>query len=182
MGNTLLFSNNFTDKSHHSMADDAKKETEVDIYRDTPVRFLGYANEVGEAFRALVSVGFVRATYGVASACVLADTVDKASKMNKEKDSDSSKVALAAFDTLVWQALASVIVSGFTINRICAFSLTGLARALPHVAENSRKWATTGIGLGVIPIIIHPIDNLIHFVMDNTTRKYIGGVTHSKPE
>ena len=29
---------------------------EVDIYRDTPVRFLGYANEVGEAFRALVSV------------------------------------------------------------------------------------------------------------------------------
>ena len=44
---------------------------------------------------------FVRATYGVASAYVLADTVDKASKMNKEKDSDSGKVALAAFDTLV---------------------------------------------------------------------------------
>jgi len=164
------------------MAEDKKPETEVDIYRDTPVRFLGYANEVGEAFRALVSVGFVRATYGVASAYVLADTADKATKMSKEKDSDSSKVALAAFDTLVWQAFASVIVPGFTINRICALSLTGLARALPHVAENSRKWATTGIGLGVIPIIIHPIDNLIHFVMDNTTRKYIGGVTHSKPE
>ena len=46
-------------------------------------------------------VRFVRATYGVASAYVLADTVDKASKMNKEKDSDSGKVALAAFDTLV---------------------------------------------------------------------------------
>jgi len=88
---------------------------------------------------------------------------------------------LAAFDTLVWQAFASVIVPGFTINRICAFSLTGLARALPHVAESSRKWATTGVGLGVIPFIIHPIDNLIHFVMDNTTRKYIGGVP-SKPE
>ena len=43
----------------------------------------------------------MRATYGVASAYVLADTVDKASKMNKEKDSDSGKVALAAFDTLV---------------------------------------------------------------------------------
>ena len=23
----------------------------VDLYRDTPVRFLGYANEVGESFR-----------------------------------------------------------------------------------------------------------------------------------
>ena len=33
---------------------------EVDIYRDTPVRLLGYANEVGEAFRALVHVRSVR--------------------------------------------------------------------------------------------------------------------------
>ena len=32
------------------------EEKEVDIYRDTPVRLLGYANEVGEAFRALVHV------------------------------------------------------------------------------------------------------------------------------
>ena len=46
----------------------------------------------------------------------------------------------------------------------------GLARTLPHVAETSRKWATTGIGLGVIPFIVHPIDTLIHTVMDNTTR------------
>ena len=86
---------------------------------------------------------------------------------------------------------------GFTINRICAFSLVGLARTLPHVAETSRKWATTGIGLGVIPFIVHPIDTLIHTVMDNTTRyqhlqgwwrytlmslrKYIGGVTPAVP-
>ena len=45
-----------------------------------------------------------------------------------------------------------------------------MARAIPHVAETSRKWATTGIGLGTIPFIVHPIDSLIHYVMDNTTR------------
>ena len=45
-------------------------------------RLLGYANEVGEAFRALVSVKFVIGTYGVASAYVLADTYDKASKVS----------------------------------------------------------------------------------------------------
>ena len=39
------------------MTGEDKQAGEVDIYRDTPVRFLGYANEVGEAFRALVSVG-----------------------------------------------------------------------------------------------------------------------------
>ena len=54
---------------------------EVDIYRDTPVRLLGYANEVGEAFRALVHVNWVRLSYGVASSYVLADTYDKAKKM-----------------------------------------------------------------------------------------------------
>ena len=32
------------------------------------------------------------------------------------------------------------------------------------------KLIIIGIGLGVIPFIVHPIDNLIHFVMDNTTR------------
>ena len=46
----------------------------------------------------------------------------------------------------------------------------GLARALPSVAENTRKWATTGLGLGVIPFIVHPIDSFVHLVMDNTTR------------
>jgi len=158
------------------------EEKEVDIYRDTPVRLLGYANEVGEAFRALVHVRWVKASYGVASAYVLADTVDKGQKMSKMPDSDSGKVALAAFDTLVWQALASVIVPGFTINRLCAASLVGLARALPSVAENTRKWATTGIGLGVIPFIVHPIDSFIHFAMDNSTRKYIGGVPSSNSE
>merc|ERR1712203_594575 len=131
------------------MGTEAMAETgEVDIYRDTPVRLLGYANEVGEAFRALVHVRWVRASYGVASAYVLADTVDKATKMSKEPSSDTSKVAIAAFDTLVWQAFASVIFQVFLINRICAFSLIGLARTLPGVAESARKWAVTGWAWG----------------------------------
>lgn len=149
---------------------------EVDIYRDTPVRLLGYANEVGEAFRALIHVRWVRASYGVASAYVLADTYDKAAKMSKVPGSQTKEVAVAAVDTLLWQAFASVIVPGFLINRICAFSLIGLGRALPGVAETARKWMVTALGLGVIPFIVHPIDSGVHVVMDSTTRKVIGGV------
>ena len=85
-----------------------------------------------------------------------------------------SKVGVAAFDTLVWQALASVIIPGFTINRICAGSLLTMAKVLPKVPLNTRKWATTFIGLGVIPFIVHPIDSLVHFGMDKTTRQWIG--------
>jgi len=153
-------------------------EKEVDIYRDTVVRYLGYANEVGEAFRALVDVKLVYASYGVASAYVLADTYDKASKAKKalgDQEGASTKAGIAAFDTLIWQALASVIIPGFTINRICAASLLGLAKVAPKVPLNTRKWMTTAVGLGVIPAIIHPIDSLVHFGMDNTTRKWIGG-------
>lgn len=45
--------------------------------------FSGYANEVGEAFRALTPLWFVRSTYGVSSAYVVADTYDKAKRMSK---------------------------------------------------------------------------------------------------
>jgi len=57
------------------MSSDIPKD--VDIYRDTPIRLLGYANEVGEAFRAIVSAKLVWASYGLASMYVLADTQDK---------------------------------------------------------------------------------------------------------
>ena len=38
-------------------------------------------------------------------------------------DSDSGKVALAAFDTLVWQAFASVIVPGSLANLITVLTV-----------------------------------------------------------
>ena len=47
---------------------------------------------------------------------------------------------------------------GFTINRICWGAGMGLAKVLPGVAETARNWMVTGLGLGVIPLIIHPID------------------------
>ncbi len=71
---------------------------------------------MGEAFRALVRVGWVRLSYGVASAYVVADTNDKAGRMRDSLEPShpdrSTRVAVAAFDTLVWQALASVIIPG----------------------------------------------------------------------
>ncbi|TNM92004.1 hypothetical protein fugu_019016 [Takifugu bimaculatus] len=104
----------------------------VDIYRDTWVRFLGYANEVGEAFRALVPA-------------------------HGDNPGKSGRVAVAVVDTFVWQALASVIIPGFTINR----------------------WMTTAIGLSTIPFIITPIDRSVDFLLDASLRKvYQEGEKH----
>lgn len=69
-----------------------EEQKQVDIYRDTPVRLLGYANEVGEAFRALINVKYVYASYGVASAYVLADTFDKASKVSENAITCSASI------------------------------------------------------------------------------------------
>lgn len=151
-------------------------KTEVDIFRDTPVRLLGYANEVGEAFRSLVRVSVVRLSYAVASAYVVADTTDKVLKVDKLKCSDAKdhrkRQLNTAVDTLVWQALASVIIPGFTINRVCALSLFLLKR-YSSLPLNTRKWTTTGIGLGCIPFIVSPIDHGVHILMNKTLRQWL---------
>ena len=56
-----------------------KEEKEYDIFRDSPVRYLGYANEIGESFRPIFPK-FVMPSYAVSFAYVGADTIDKAKK------------------------------------------------------------------------------------------------------
>jgi len=162
--------------------DESKKK---DIYRDTPVRLIGYANEVGESFRALIHVNWVRLSYVIASGYVVADTFDKSEKayklQYKSKEERRKRVTVAAVDTLIWQAFASVMVPGFTINRICWLSLKVLAKTAPSWPLAIRKWTTTGIGLGSIPFIVHPIDTSVHYVMDSTIRQlYISNKEETK--
>ncbi|KAM6241892.1 mitochondrial fission process protein 1 isoform 2-T2 [Spheniscus humboldti] len=123
---------------------------ERDLYRETWVRYLGYANEVGESFRPLVPVPVVWASYGVASAYVTADAIDKGRR------------AAAS--------LASVAIPGVTINRLCAASLA-LLGALTRWPLPLRRWTTTALGLAAIPLIITPIDRTVDFLMDSSLRK-----------
>uniref|UniRef100_U5EHF3 Mitochondrial fission process protein 1 n=1 Tax=Corethrella appendiculata TaxID=1370023 RepID=U5EHF3_9DIPT len=146
---------------------------EKDIFRDTPIRYLGYANEIGEAFRPIIKKIFVHATYGVAVSYVLTETSYK-SKIQYDKPEPEGgfrSAAILSGDILLWQMLASVIVPGFTINRICW--LTKKAVKVSKIKGPVGKWTPTMIGLLAIPFIIHPIDKSIDFVMDSTYRKYL---------
>ncbi|TKR71717.1 hypothetical protein L596_019268 [Steinernema carpocapsae] len=147
---------------------------QIDVYRDTPIRLLGYANEVGEAFRSLVPVSLVRLSYVVSIGYVCADTLDKSRKAYKlpwsSPEERRNQVSLTAADTLLWQGFASVIVPGFTINRLCALSAFALKRATA-LPPSMRKIATTAIGLGAIPFIVKPIDSAVEITMDQTARK-----------
>lgn len=81
-------------------------------------------------------------------------------------------VLLSTSDTLIWQAFASVIIPGFTINRICAAVQFAQRRSTSVVLR--KPWIPTIVGLVSIPFIIHPIDHAVERTMDVTYRKCTG--------
>lgn len=80
----------------------------------------------------------------------------------------TKKTFFVAGDTLMWQMLASVVMPGVTINRLCAVS-NFLLQKLPSA---TKKWSVTTIGLTAIPFIIKPIDDLVDKILDGSLRKY----------
>lgn len=140
-----------------------------DIYRDSPLRYLGYANELGESFRPLLP-RLVVPSYALSFAYVAADTYDKASKSYVETK-ETKRAGMLALDTLVWQTLASILVPGFTINcvvRACTFGVKSWSATRPTAV----RWFPTLAGLSVIPLIIHPIDHMVDYAMDRSIRRY----------
>ncbi|CAB4007443.1 Hypothetical predicted protein, partial [Paramuricea clavata] len=73
--------------------------------------------------------------------------------------------AEAFIEAVTWQGLASVAIPGFTINRICYVMGIVLRRFASRVPPGTQSWITTAVGLGAIPIIIHPIDRSVDYIM-----------------
>lgn len=80
------------------------------------------------------------------------------------------KAAYTAVDVLCWQMLASVIIPGFTINRICFYTHRLLIRQ--KVNPKTRGLIVTAVGIGTIPFIVHPIDQFVDFLLNNTLRRF----------
>ncbi len=151
---------------------------EVDIFRDTPVRYMGYANEVGEAFRPIFP-RFVVPSYGLAFLYVGADSLSKTKDTHSR--GGSTEVTIGTFvDVLVWQTLASVLIPGKLINMVTAFSTKAVSNStLPMRSTALARYLPTAIGLACIPLIIKPIDAGVDLLMDSTIRKV---VPHDKSE
>merc|ERR1712003_312020 len=171
----------------------AQGAKEVDLYRDTLVRYAGYANEVGESFKNLISRTSYRMSYAIAICYVLADATDKGLKAEsiaiaaeveagkaspalsdaQKKKNPQFEVAIAAVDTLVWQAMASVIIPGFVVNRI-VWASKNLVESdkIAKLPPMAKKWAPTLVGLSFIPFIVHPIDEGVTRLLDMTIRQF----------
>ena len=121
-------------------------------------------------------------TYGVSSLYVLGDAIHKGtqaferSKASSRSDlSTAVHVGNAVVDTALWQSAASVVIPGIVINRIVYFTTIAVKR-LPSKGGVFGKWAGTAAGLCAIPLIIHPIDSGVDYVMDGTYRPFVGNV------
>lgn len=114
---------------------EAPEEDEYDPLRDGPLRYLGYANECGEAFAAWLPPFGVPLSYAIAIGYVFTDTGDKFFKALKKAEKELGDIQddnvdvgkltklLAgerALDTVVWQLLASVAIPGATIHMVVA--------------------------------------------------------------
>ena len=148
----------------------------VDPYRDTSLRYMGYANEVGEAFTAFIPEWGVPASYCVAASYVMFDTIDKGQKAygtadEETKIQDALKVSA---ETMTWQMLASVFWPGSIIRVIVNMSDNMLATKLTENEQFAHVLATL-FGLVAIPMIIKPIDTTVDKVMETSISKVIHG-------
>ena len=141
--------------------------SENDIWRDTSLRYMGYANEVGESFGILFP-SYIEPSYGVAYGYVCGDALDKVYKSYKQGD-EPLVIAKKGADALTWQTLASVVIPGKIIN-VVANGANGTLNTATSLPEPVRKWGATTIGLGTIPFIITPIDEFVDLLLDNTLR------------
>jgi fission process protein 1 len=164
------------------------------IFRDSALRYAGYANEIGESFRYQIP-RLVGPTYMIAGAYVVADAVSTGhetwqNSTNKQGTNDSNSnndnntvwhdTIYATADTLLWQTLASVVVPGATINLVVKASRAAVHRSPLLLPVMVAKWLPTVVGIGSIPLIVQPIDHTIDYMLDNSTRHWWNGYLSSK--
>ena len=128
------------------------------------VRFarpLAYSNEFGEAFRHTfpkilkpmyaISFGYIAADIGVAVA-----------------EADPKDRAITLLDQTIWHSIASLVVPGVTVHKTVKVT-TKLVKNAANI--HVKRILPVAIGLGIIPLIVHPIDHYTDVFMDHTVRK-----------
>jgi fission process protein 1 len=149
------------------MKKDGKQDNEYDIFKDSALRYLGYSNEIGEAFRPIIPLRIVAYSYIIEFSYFISDTIHKGHKAYqdyKHHDDVIRHISKASFYTVIWQCFASVVLPAFTINRIVKL----IGYISKHFTKNQLmiKYSPTIIGLIVIPILPIVLDPIVDKAME----------------
>ena len=155
-----------------------EQDKSYNIFRDSSLRYAGYANEVGESFRyqfpkAVMPSYVIAFGYCCADAASTGCGVFSASNLPEEQKSVRVRNAIrATADTLLWQSLASVMIPGVVINLTVKASRFAVRRSPVILPLFFAEWVPTATGLGSIPFIVKPIDQSVDSLLDNSTRRW----------
>ena len=142
-----------------------------DPYRETSIRYMGYANEVGEALEDYLPDWGLPASYCVAATYVIFDTLDKGQRAydSTPREDRFEETLRASTETLGWQLLASIIWPGGVIKLF--------VNVIDLIIPYDDTILPTFIGILLIPVIIRPIDVFVDLLMEDTISRVIRGDT-----
>tara|TARA_Y100000389_G_scaffold118991_1_gene116168 strand:+ start:2749 stop:3387 length:639 start_codon:yes stop_codon:yes gene_type:complete len=148
----------------------------VDPYRETSLRYMGYANELGEAFTTYLPEWGLPASYCIAASYVIFDTIDKGEKayQGAEEEDKIVDTLRISTETLTWQMLASVFWPGSIIRVIVNMAASIISTN--NMDDNQvMHFLPTLIGISAIPMIVKPIDSTVDKIMEGSISKVIHG-------
>src|SRR6056300_1919746 len=140
-----------------------------DPYRETSIRYMGYANEVGEALENYLPEWGLPASYCVAATYVMFDTLDKGQKAfdTAPRDERLEESLKASTETFIWQLLASLFWPGGVIR----LTVNVIDFMIPGDNEN----ISTALGILLIPVIVRPIDEFVDEIVEDSVSKVLRG-------
>lgn len=148
----------------------------VDPYRETSLRYMGYANELGEAFTTYLPEWGLPASYCIAASYVMFDTIDKGEKayQGAEEEDKIVDTLRISTETLTWQMLASVFWPG-SIIRVIVNMAASIISTNSMDDNQVMHFLPTLIGISAIPMIVKPIDSTVDKIMEGSISKVIHG-------
>ncbi|GMH51009.1 hypothetical protein TrLO_g12741 [Triparma laevis f. longispina] len=164
-----LTSSPYTPPSSPPKSSSKSSLSPVNIWRLPPLRYLGYINELGETLKPHLSTStsfIYPLSYLMATGYVVTDSYVHAG-MEKEK---GKGWGISFADGFTWQIFASVLIPGFVINRTVA-GVTAVALNRGMALKKSQNLGSI-VGLGVIPVIVKPIDEFVEWGMDVSVRRF----------
>ncbi len=156
-------------------------ENKKDVFRDTPLRYLGYSDDIGAAIRVVCNKSnniFIKnlpkISYIPAGAYITADVV---STYNKSKEEDGKKTAVKkAFGEAVFQGLTNILfpilivgasqkLLGKGFNKFVPKLKQEISNSGEKITNRSRDIALALGGLGTLLAVSKPVDNFSNEIL-----------------
>jgi len=132
-------------------------------------RAMAYTNEVAESFRYVIHPNIVRGAYGLAFGYIGIDTAIKVGYQMGPQMEFNKIAKYQLFDSCFWHGSASMILPSVAIHN--GVKLTKAICKGMNASLRTSRIAPIVVGLGMIPLIVKPIDHGVDLFMDNYVRK-----------